>query len=168
VNTPWPAGGEGLRLWRETRTQMRRTVLRTEQDWKGYLPRVSAAVRPAPRSPWSGRAMSKPRESGRGIRLTVDSNGGLSGACLAQQGWSSPQGTFAGASVTKTGDASRECKVGQQEWSCPREECEVGFWAVKSLECGTDARATGTLQQQSKASTTAAMNFLCIAVQSRD
>lgn len=69
-----------------TRTHTRRTVLRTEQDWKGPLSSVAAVVRPPLRQALPGRASSNPPESGRGILLIAESNGGLSGACLAQQG----------------------------------------------------------------------------------
>jgi len=131
------------------------------------MPRVSAAARLPRRPRWPGRTISNPYESGRGILLIAGSDGGLSGACLAQQGWCLPQGILAGAIVTKTEAAIRERKLGQQEWSCPLEECETGFCAVESSDCSTDARATGILQQQSTASTTAAINFLNIAIRSR-
>jgi len=131
-----------------------------EYNWRGPLPRVSEAMRLPPRQPWPEKAFSNPHESGRGILLIADNNGVLSGACLAQQGWLLPQGILAGAKLRKTGDANRERRLGQQEWSFLLDECG----AVKSSDRSTDARATGTLQQQSNANTTPAMDFLNIAV----
>lgn len=143
---------------------MRRTVLLTECDWNGSLPRVNAAIagRVAPNC--CGSAASTFSRSGLGTRVLTGRDDGLSGRCRAQQGCSSPQGIPAGAGVAKIGCARSGYgrTPGQQEWSCALEaEDGLAFCAVLESD-RNDACASGALQPDSEASSAAAISFLDI------
>ena len=136
---------------------MRRTVLLKEYGWKGPWLEVVETMNAEPES-LLGQTTGRHSEPGRGTVVVAGREGGLSGACRAQQGcWS--QGTSPDNGLAATLVATGGCILAQAEWS----SAATGGSTDRLVPgCRAPMRLIGKLHQAREASTTAAMILLRI------